>query len=66
MEDIGTKDNWAAAQRVLIFSRVLKGMGVPTENSEEPNAESDNTKQKAATQTPLASEEIKQLWEKSR
>ena len=44
MEDIGTKDDWAAAQRVLILSRVSKGMGVPTENSEEPNAEIGNTK----------------------
>jgi hypothetical protein len=33
MEDIGTKDDWAAAQRVFILSRVSKGMGVSTENS---------------------------------
>jgi hypothetical protein len=36
MEDIGTKDDWAAAQWVFILSGVAKGMGVSTENSEEP------------------------------
>ena len=36
MEDIGTKDDWAAAQRVFILSGVAKGMGVSTENSAEP------------------------------
>jgi hypothetical protein len=31
MEDIGTNDDWAAAQRVFILSGVPKGMGVSTE-----------------------------------
>jgi hypothetical protein len=38
LEDIGTKDDWAAAQRVFILSGVPKRMGVPTENSEEPDS----------------------------
>ena len=33
MEDIGTKDDWAAAQRAFILTGVPKGMGVSTENS---------------------------------
>jgi len=33
MEDIGTKDDWAAAQRVFILSRVSKGMGVSTDTA---------------------------------
>jgi hypothetical protein len=36
MEDIGTKEDWAAAKRVFILSGVPKGMGVSTENREEP------------------------------
>ena len=36
MEDIGTKDDRALAQRVFILSGVPSGMGVSTENSEEP------------------------------
>ena len=36
MEDIGTKDDWAPAQRVFILSGVPKGMGVSSENNEEP------------------------------
>jgi hypothetical protein len=35
MEDIGTKDDWAPAQRVFILSGVPKGLGVSNENSEE-------------------------------
>jgi hypothetical protein len=35
MEDIATKDDWAASQLVFIPSGVQKGMGVPTENSKE-------------------------------
>ena len=35
VEDIGTKEDWAAAQRVFILSCVSKGMGVSTGNSEE-------------------------------
>jgi hypothetical protein len=31
MGDIGTKADWASAQRVFIFSGVPKGMGVSTE-----------------------------------
>jgi hypothetical protein len=30
MEDIGTKDDWASAQRALILSGVPSGMGVST------------------------------------
>jgi hypothetical protein len=33
MEDIGTKDDRAAAQRVFILSGVPSGMGVSTEDS---------------------------------
>ena len=36
MEDIGTKDDRAAAQRAFILSGVPSGMGVSIENSEEP------------------------------
>jgi hypothetical protein len=35
-EDIGTKGDWAPAQRVFILSGVPKGMGGSVENSEEP------------------------------
>jgi hypothetical protein len=31
MEDIGTKDDWKAGQRVFILSSVPKGMGVSTD-----------------------------------
>jgi len=38
MEDIGTKDDWVPARRVFILSGVPEGMGVSTENNEEPTS----------------------------
>ena len=36
MEDIGTKDDWAAAQRVFILNGVPKNMGVSIEQPRTP------------------------------
>jgi hypothetical protein len=55
MEDIGTKDDWAAAQRVFILSRVAKGMGVSTENSQKPKGD-------RAGATDLAGLRRRQYW----
>jgi len=38
MDDIGTEDDWAPAQRDFILSGVPKRMGVSTETGEEPCA----------------------------
>src|ERR1017187_9350715 len=42
MEDIGTKDDWAAAQRVFILSGVPESMGVPPSTLEPPHPDETN------------------------